>query len=75
MKTTLLLNDEITAGRLLLQNAASNKVTVRKTEPFGCNCDRWGHLCPDCDERKAQPKTEASISSLIKTKEVITWNT
>jgi hypothetical protein len=66
MKTTLLLNDETTAARLLLQNAASNKVTVRKTEPFGCNCDRWGHPCPDCDERKIQPKAELPISSPVK---------
>ena len=30
MKTTLLLNDETTAARLLLQNAASNKVNSAK---------------------------------------------
>jgi len=62
MKTTLLLNDETTAASLLLQNAASNKVTVRKTEPFGCNCDRWGHPCPGCVERIVQPIPDLPIS-------------
>ena len=23
-------------------------------KPHGCRCDRWGHPCPDCLERKPQ---------------------
>ena len=25
-----------------------------KSEARGCRCDRWGHPCPDCLERKPQ---------------------
>ena len=67
MKTTLLLNDESRPAKLMLQNVAPTNLTRRETLAVaGCNCDRWGHPCPGCDERKAQPKTEASISSLSK---------
>jgi hypothetical protein len=64
MKTTLLLNDESRRAKLMLQNIAPTKVILRETEAVaGCNCDRWGHPCPRCDERKVQPKAELSISS------------
>ena len=47
MKTTLLLKDETAHTRLLLQNAAPDKVILHDAEAVeGCNCDRWGHPCP-----------------------------
>jgi hypothetical protein len=67
MKTTLLLNDESRRATLMLQNIALAKVTLRETEAVaGCNCDRWGHPCPRCDEPKVQPKAQFSISSPAK---------
>jgi hypothetical protein len=64
MKTTLLLNDETRPAKLMLQNIARTKVILREAVAVaGCNCDRWGHPCPGCDERKVQPKAELPISS------------
>jgi hypothetical protein len=64
MKTTLLLNDETKPTQLALQDLAPTKFILRETEAVaGCNCDRWGHPCPGCDERKVQPKAELPISS------------
>jgi hypothetical protein len=37
-----------------------------RTNARSCNCDRWGHPCPGCDERDVQPKAALSISSLGK---------
>ena len=31
-----------------------------------CNCDRWGHLCPNCAEPKIQPRLELPTSLSIK---------
>jgi hypothetical protein len=63
MKTTLLLNDESRRAKLMLQNVARTKVTLRETVAVaGCNCDRWGHPCPRCDQRNVEPKAERSIS-------------
>jgi hypothetical protein len=40
---------------------------VRETEAVaGCNCDRWGHPCPSCDEREVQMKAQVPISSPAK---------
>jgi hypothetical protein len=67
MKTTLLLNDETRPAKLMLQNIARTKVILREAVAVaGCNCDRWGHPCPACDERKVQPKPELPISSPAK---------
>jgi hypothetical protein len=67
MKTTLLLNDESTRAKLMLHNIAQTKVIVRQAVAVaGCNCDRWGHPCPGCDERKVQPKVKLPISSRVK---------
>jgi hypothetical protein len=67
MKTSLLLNDESRRATLMLQNIALAKLTLRETEAVaGCNCDRWGHPCPGCDERKVQRKAELPISSPAK---------
>jgi hypothetical protein len=30
------------------------------TEAHGCRCDRWGHPCPGCLERKLQTRTTSS---------------
>jgi hypothetical protein len=63
MKTTLLLNDESTRGKLMLQNIAPTEVTMRETEAVaGCNCDQWGHPCPGCNEHNVQPKAELPVS-------------
>jgi len=41
MKTTLLLTEETTQAKLLLQNAAPIEMPRPKTEALaGCNCDR-----------------------------------
>ncbi|HEY4271917.1 MAG TPA: hypothetical protein VGM65_07915 [Candidatus Udaeobacter sp.] len=63
MKTSLLLNDESRPANLMLQNIAPTKTTPRETEAVvGCNCDRWGHPCPNCVEQNVQPKAELRIS-------------
>jgi hypothetical protein len=62
MKTTLLLNDENGPAKLMLQNAAPPKGPVREvTAVAGCNCDQWGHPCPDCNEHNVQPKAELPV--------------
>ena len=75
MKTILFLNDENGSAELMLQNIAPTKMTPRETERFaGCNCDRWGHPCPGCDERKGSAG-RASHFLTSQTDEVNTWNT
>jgi hypothetical protein len=32
----------------------------------GCRCDRWGHPCPDCLERKPQTRTVSADFSSTK---------
>jgi hypothetical protein len=32
-----------------------------------CNCDRWGHPCPSCVERKIQPRGRTSVVSAAMT--------
>ena len=67
MKATLLLNDESETARLMLKDVAFDLVKVRETEAVaGCNCDRWGHPCPRCDEREVQMKAQVPISSPAK---------
>ena len=67
MKTILLLSDEATHSEPLLQDAVRTKVTLHDSGArAGCNCDRWGHLCPDCVERNVIPKAELSISRPVK---------
>ena len=64
MKATLLLNDESETARLMLKGVAFDLVKVHETEAVaGCNCDRWGHPCPGCDEREVQMKAQVPISS------------
>jgi hypothetical protein len=59
MKTTLLLNNETRAAKLMLHENAPTNVIVRESAAVaGCTCDRWGHPCPGCDESKVQPKTK-----------------
>jgi hypothetical protein len=75
MKAILLLNDETAPPRSRLQNVAGGKVTVRPSEGTpGCNCDRWGHPCPNCVEYKVQPKAELPISTPAEN-DINTWNT
>ena len=63
MKTILLLHDEATQPTQLLRKALPAKFPVREIEAVaGCNCDRWGHPCPSCVERIAQPTLEVPIS-------------
>ena len=53
MKPILLLNDEPETVRLMLGEATSGGVAGRETEArAGCNCDRWGHPCAGCLDRK-----------------------
>jgi hypothetical protein len=67
MKPILFLTDETESAEPSLQNVAGIKVKAHAREGApGCKCDRWGHPCPDCDERKIQPKAELPISSPAK---------
>jgi len=67
MTTILFLNDKSGSGKPGLPNVASSKVTVHPSEGSpGCNCDRWGHPCPDCVERNVQPNAELPISTRAK---------
>jgi hypothetical protein len=75
-KPILFLTDETESAEPSLQNVAGIKVKAHAREGApGCNCDRWGHPCPDCDERKIP--TEGGASDFItsqKTK-LNPWNT
>ena len=63
MKTILFLHDEATRPTQLLQDTVPTKAPFRETKAVAnCNCDRWGHPCPGCVERVAQPKPEVPIS-------------
>ena len=67
MKTILLLHDEATQPTQLLRNALPAKLPVRETEAVaGCNCDRWGHPCPGCNEREVQMEAQVPTSSPAK---------
>ena len=64
MRTILLLNDESESPQPRLQNVAGSKVTQRLSDGTpGCNCDRWGHLFPDCIEHNLRGRT-----SLLRTR-------
>ena len=68
MKTTLLLNDEPKTSRLMLKEVAFAELAARESEGrAGCNCDRWGHPCPGCVERKIRTRAETPSSSPVKT--------
>ena len=67
MKTTLLLNDEPETARLMLEEVTFGSVAVREGEAHaGCNCDRWGHPCPECVDRNHPPKAGTPISLPVK---------
>jgi hypothetical protein len=67
MKTTLLLDDESGPAKLLLRDVAPAKRPLRETEAVaGCNCDRWGHPCPNCIEHNVQPNAEFPSSTRAK---------
>ena len=66
MKTILLLNDQVSGPRCLLQTTLPN-VRVPETEAVaGGNCDRWGHPCPEYLKRTV--KTVAQLPILEPTK-------
>ena len=76
MKAILLLNDETAPPRSRLQNVADSKVTVRPSEGTpGCNCDRWGHPCPNCVEYNVPTEGGASDFITSRKKDINTWNT
>ena len=63
MKTILLLHDEARRPTHLLQNAVPARAPIGEIKTVAaCNCDRWGHPCPGCVERIAQPAPELPIS-------------
>jgi hypothetical protein len=67
MKTILFLQDQAAPPTQLLQDMVQAKVSFRKTEAVsGCNCDRWGHPCPECVERNHPPKAGTPILSRVK---------
>jgi hypothetical protein len=67
MKTILLLSDEARYSEPLLQGAVRTEMTLHDSRArAGCNCDRWGHPCPDCVERNIKPNAELPISRPVK---------
>jgi len=67
MKTILPLHDEARRPTNLLQNAVPASAPIGEIKTVAaCNCDRWGHPCPGCVERIAQPAPELPISVPIK---------
>ena len=63
MEKILLLNDEAKRSKHLLQNAVPARRSFGEIKTVAaCNCDRWGHPCPGCVERIAQPAPELPIS-------------
>jgi hypothetical protein len=54
METVLLLNESTEPPDVVIPILP--KIYKHPDEPFaGCTCDRWGHPCPGCPERKEQP--------------------
>jgi hypothetical protein len=75
MKTTLLLTNEAETTRLMLNDVAFDELPVRDTEAHaGCNCDRWGHPCPECVDRDIVPKAETPVHHQSNS-EITQWNT
>jgi hypothetical protein len=75
MRPILLLSDETTPRRQLLQDAAHTNVRVYHAEASaGCNCDRWGHPCPGCIEANVNRKRNFQFTS-SQTTEVNRYNT
>ena len=67
MKSTLLLIDETTPNRLMLNDVAFDVLPPRASESYvGCNCDRWGHPCRGCVNPGTVSKPETSLSSPVK---------
>jgi len=67
MKTILFLQDQAAPPTQLLQDVVQAKVSFREIEALvGCNCDRWGHPCPNCVDRTLEPKAELLISESTK---------
>ena len=62
MKSALLLTDETETTRLMLKDIAFEELRVRDTEAhLGRNCDRWGHPCPGCVDRRHRTKNGDSV--------------
>jgi hypothetical protein len=67
MKPILLLNDETEIVRLTLEEVTSGGMARYESEArAGCNCDRWGHPCAGCLDRKKTNEVDAPISSAFK---------
>jgi hypothetical protein len=41
---------------------AEEKGVYSETNARSCNCDRWGHPCPSCSERRTQPRLALTMS-------------
>jgi hypothetical protein len=75
MKNTLLLTNEAETTRLMLKDVAFDELPIRDTEAHaGCNCDRWGHPCPECVDRDIVPKAETPVHHQSNS-EITQWNT
>jgi hypothetical protein len=67
MKPILLLNDEPEIVRLMLEKVTSGGMAGHESEArAGCNCDRWGHPCAGCLDRKKPNEADAPILSALK---------
>jgi len=67
MKPILLLSDEAETTRLMLKEVAFGELPVRDTEAHvGCNCDRWGHPCPECVNPDIGSRAVTPVSSSVK---------
>jgi hypothetical protein len=66
MRSTLLLDDGPETVRLMLKEVTLSDLAVGKREArAGCNCDRWGHPCPECINYPIVPEAETSLSSPV----------
>jgi len=53
MNTILLLKEKTESVDRVSRNSL-HLTTHADDATAGSTCDRWGHLCPDCRERKSQ---------------------
>jgi hypothetical protein len=64
MQATLLLTNEAETARLMLKEVTFSLCDIEARA--GCTCDRWGHPCSGCVDRKIVPKSETPVSSAVK---------
>ena len=62
MKTIHLLKDAIEEADVSEFSNWPPLDVLEETGRVGCTCDRWGHPCPNCDDK---PKAQTAESSSV----------